>query len=91
MSVGENAAHVYAMAMEADLRRLWNNLDGLVQARAEMERWTGRVYGVRAQYDARIAELQGPAKLPRPRYQTDVQRRVAVCPRCRQREEQDAA
>ncbi len=35
----------------------------------------------------RLAELDGPAVLPRPRWQTDKQRRIATCPRCGTRPE----
>ncbi len=42
----------------------------------------GPIYELRKELRQNIASLQGPIKLPKPRLQTDTQRRVAQCPRC---------
>jgi hypothetical protein len=39
-------------------------------------------YAFRDALRVRLAELRGPAVLPRPARRTDVQRRVDKCPRC---------
>ena len=60
------------VALDAD------DLAALVQADEEFWPYQGRWKRVRE----RIAELRGPADLPRPSRQSDVQARVARCPRC---------
>lgn len=39
-------------------------------------------YEFRRQLRERIAELRGPAELPKARWRTERQSRVAACPRC---------
>ena len=41
-----------------------------------------KLRNLRAPIQERLAELRGPANLPKRRYQTDRQRLVARCPRC---------
>ncbi len=55
-------------ALEAELREIGDNL--------------GDLYRRRDTVLERLAELRGPAVLPKPRYQTDRQRLVSRCPRC---------
>lgn len=60
-------------------------LDPLVEAERLVDaylRRQGAHYDYRRRLRERIAELRGPADLPKPRFQTDRQRRVASCPRC---------
>jgi hypothetical protein len=64
-------------------------LDGdlatLVEAERRVDavlRSLGPQYDDRRKLRERIAELRGPAELPRPRYRTDKQARVSECPRC---------
>lgn len=42
-------------------------------------------YEFRRELRERIAELRGPAELPRARWRSDRQSRVAACPRCGER------
>lgn len=42
----------------------------------------GAHYSYRSRLRERIAELRGPAVLPRPRHRSDRQAAVAACPRC---------
>lgn len=42
----------------------------------------GPLYGVRSDLRTRIAEVRKMAKLPPPRFRTDIQHRVSTCPRC---------
>lgn len=62
-----------------------DELDVLVEAERAVDRYLraqARHYRFRDELRERIAELRGPAVLPRPRYRTDRQQRVSVCPRC---------
>ncbi len=62
-----------------------DRLDDLAVAEREVDetlRALGPLYDFRRQLRERIAELRGPAELPRPRFRTDRQQRVAECPRC---------
>ena len=62
-----------------------DTLDVLERAEAYVDetlRALGPMYEYRRQLRKRIAELRGPAELPRPRWRTDRQQRVAECPRC---------
>lgn len=64
---------------------LADDLESLVEAEAIVDRYLRRQsphYAFRRALRERIAELRGPAELPRPRWQTDRQRRVSECPRC---------
>ena len=42
----------------------------------------GKIYRRRDEILEALAELRGPAVLPKPRYQTDKQRAISRCPRC---------
>lgn len=60
-----------------------------LEALREMEKRVDRYlrslhthYAFRDRLRERMAEVGGPAKLPRPRWRTDKQQRVADCPRC---------
>lgn len=62
-----------------------DDLDTLVEAERRVDRFLrslGPHYGFRRALRERIAELRGPAGLPRPRYRTAKQARVSECPRC---------
>lgn len=62
-----------------------DTLDDLATAEAHVDatlRALIPMYEYRARLRERIAELRGPAELPRPRFRTDRQQRVADCPRC---------
>lgn len=64
---------------------LSDDLGTLVEAERRVDaflRSLGPHYGYRRALRERIAELRGPAELPRPRYRTDKQARVSECPRC---------
>jgi hypothetical protein len=64
---------------------LADDLDTLVRAEAIVDRYLRGLasqYAFRRALRERIAELRGPAELPRPRYRTDKQQRVSECPRC---------
>jgi hypothetical protein len=47
-----------------------------------LERRLGVIYRELGPLRVQIAELRGPAELPKRRYQTDTQQKVARCPRC---------
>lgn len=60
-------------------------LDPLVEAERLVDaylRRQGAHYDYRRRLRERIAELRGPAELPKRRFRTDRQARVAACPRC---------
>lgn len=62
-----------------------DDLDALVAAERIVDAYLRRQsvhYNFRRRLRERIAELRGPAVLPRPRHQTDVQKKVHECPRC---------
>lgn len=62
-----------------------DTLDALTVAEKYVDetlRALGPLYDYRRDLRGRIAELRGPAELPRPRFRTDRQQRVAECPRC---------
>lgn len=62
-----------------------DNLPTLVSEELRVDTYLRRQsehYAHRARLRERIAELRGPAQLPRPRYRTDVQNRVSRCSRC---------
>ncbi len=62
-----------------------DDLDVLVEAERLVDRYLrtqSRHYAFRGDLRLRIAELRGPAELPRPRYRTETQQKVSVCPRC---------
>lgn len=64
---------------------LADELEVLVEAEKTVDRYLrglSKHYGFRRALRERIAELRGPAELPRPRYRTDKQSRVSECPRC---------
>lgn len=64
---------------------LTDDLDALVRAEAIVSRYLrtqAKHYRFRADLLKRIAELRGPAELPRRRFRTDKQMKVAECPRC---------
>ncbi len=81
------------MAQET-IERIINPLTGEVldddlQTLAQAEIWVDRYlrsqsrhYRFRGDLRKRIAELRGPAELPRRRDRTDKQMKVAECPRC---------
>lgn len=73
---------------EAAKTEAWDDLDALGRAEESVDlflRDLGPVYDARRELRVRIAELRGPAELPKPRWQTDTQRKVAACPRCGER------
>jgi hypothetical protein len=62
-----------------------DDLPTLRALEATVDRFLRRLgvhYGFRASLRERIADLQGPPLLPRPRDRTDKQARVAACPHC---------
>lgn len=62
-----------------------DDIKTLQAAEETVDRYLRRLsphYRFRAELRERIAELQGPALLPKPRARTDRQARVAACPRC---------
>lgn len=62
-----------------------DDLDTLTNLEAHVDKYLRRQnvhYNFRKLLRERIAELRGPAVLPRPRYRTERQSRVAECPRC---------
>lgn len=63
----------------------------LAEAAKETDEELGRIYRALLPIRERLAELRGPAVLPRPSRQTDKQRRVSACPRCGGHEEREAA
>jgi hypothetical protein len=67
-----------------------DSLDSLTLAEAEVDRDIRALYRFRDELRLAIAEARGVARLPHPRRQTDVQRRVAACPRCGSREQRAA-
>jgi hypothetical protein len=72
------AKHVLIEAAGDDVKelaRIEAQVDGFL-------RGLGPVYELRKELRQNIASLQGPIKLPKPRLQTDTQRRVSACPRC---------
>lgn len=70
-----------------------DDLAGLVQAEKIVDRYLrkqSRHYNFRRALRERIAELRGPAVLPRPVYQTEKQQKVHDCPRCGRRNKQSS-
>ena len=63
------------MAVMSEIAQLQDELNHL-------ERELSKLYRLREPILVRLAELRGPAELPKPRYQTDKQRAVSRCPRC---------
>lgn len=64
------------------------NLAELVAAEKIVDaylRGQSRHYSFRRRLREQIAELRGPAVLPKPRYQTETQHKVYDCPRCSRR------
>lgn len=62
-----------------------DTLEALDAAERYVDAWLrtiGPFYDFRRDLRGRIAELRGPAELPKPRWRTDRQQRVAECPRC---------
>jgi hypothetical protein len=62
-----------------------DDLEALEQAEADLSKYLsgfGVYYGVRRDLRAAIAAKRKMAKLPPPRYRSDVQQRVSECPRC---------
>lgn len=62
-----------------------DNLAVLTRCEAAVDRYLRHQrphYAFRDALRVRLAELRGPAVLPRPARRTDVQRRVDKCPRC---------
>lgn len=62
-----------------------DDLDSLVEAERLVDaflRGLGPHYDYRRRLRERIADLRGPADLPKRRFRTDKQQRVAACPRC---------
>lgn len=62
-----------------------DNLPALEAEEAKIDtlcRGAGPLFEYRRALRVRIAELRGPAELPRPRFRSDKQSRVASCPRC---------
>ena len=56
--------------------------EALAEAVLAADQEIGRLHRLKAPLQERLAELRGPANLPKRRYQTDRQRLVARCPRC---------
>lgn len=62
-----------------------DDLDTLAAAEATVDGYLRSLrphYAFRGDLRARIAELRGIAVLPRPRWRTPKQHKVACCPRC---------
>lgn len=62
-----------------------DNLSALEAEEAKIDtllRGYSPLYEYRNNLRLRMAELRGPAELPRPRFRSDRQARVAACPRC---------
>lgn len=62
-----------------------DDLAGLVEMERRVDvylRRQRRHYAFRGNLRERIAELRGPAVLPRASHQTDTQKKVDDCPRC---------
>lgn len=64
-----------------DLPALKNALEEIEDYLAEKRRPLRRIYQARDQIQARVAQLE-PITLPKRRWQTDKQQRVARCPHC---------
>jgi hypothetical protein len=60
-------------------------LPALVDAEKAVDRDARKLYGFRSELRKTIAELRGVAVLPPRHRRTEVQRRVASCPRCGER------
>lgn len=61
------------------------DLEALEDAEAQLTTYLsgfGVFYGIRRELRTAIAEKRKAAKLPRPRYRTELQMKVAECPRC---------
>lgn len=61
------------------------DLEDLELALSELEEHMSPLFTKRRALRERIAELRPPAELPPPRYRTQTQERVARCPRCGER------
>lgn len=62
-----------------------DDVGALLEAERLVDRYLraqARHYAFRGDLRERIAELDGPAVLPRPRWRSNVQQRVSECPRC---------
>lgn len=62
-----------------------DDLPALEDAEARLEKYLrgfGPLYGIRSELRSHIAEVRKMAKLPPPRFRSEVQHRVSTCPRC---------
>ena len=69
-------------ATQATSGKTWYDAKQLREIANEIRGELGRIYRLLDKLDARAAELDGPADLPKPRNRTAVQQRVSKCPRC---------
>lgn len=62
-----------------------DDLPTLEDAEAELSKYLsgfGVLYGIRRELRGAIAAKRKAASLPRPRFRTEIQQKVAECPRC---------
>jgi len=79
--------YIDARAMEATAPKVWDDPVVLHDLSDRIRTDMGRMYRLLDRIDARVAELRGPADLPRPSRRTPTQQRVSKCPRCGDRSE----